>query len=74
MRSNPERDPRGHVVDVGFFVELILTENESLTIKANDDASAIMWVSRDDMKNYELAFDLGELWKNVEKKIFHRLN
>ncbi len=51
--SDPDRDPRGHIIST-VFVCLIM---DNLKGKAGDDASDICWVSLNDIKNNTYAFD-----------------
>jgi len=51
--SDPNRDPRGHIMST-VFVCLIM---DNLKGKAGDDASDICWVSLNDIKNNTYAFD-----------------
>jgi ADP-ribose pyrophosphatase YjhB (NUDIX family) len=51
--SDPDRDPRGHIVST-VFVCLIMDE---LKGKAGDDASDICWVNLNEIENNTYAFD-----------------
>lgn len=48
--SDPDRDPRGHVVSVAY-----LTEVKHVEAKAGDDAAEVEWVS--DIPGSKIAFD-----------------
>lgn len=56
VRSDPERDPRGHVVSVVFVVH-----PESERVTAGDDASHAGWVAPDESVLGQMAFDHGEI-------------
>lgn len=43
--SNPDRDPRDHVVDIVYHVGL--TSDESIVAKANDDAKSVEFIDSD---------------------------
>ncbi|NQU43161.1 NUDIX hydrolase [bacterium] len=60
VRSAPDRDPRDHVVDVGFFVQV-----ESAEARAGDDAAEVRWASEEEMAGLPLAFDHALLWRRV---------
>ena len=54
IRSNPDRDPRDHVIDVGF---LVIDDGPLDNIKADDDADEIVWVDKGRIGHTPLAFD-----------------
>lgn len=61
VRSNPDRDPRGHVIDHGF---LAVIESEEIVLQAlcaGDDASDARLVPIEDALKMELASDQGSL-------------
>ncbi|MDY6986120.1 MAG: NUDIX hydrolase [Candidatus Thermoplasmatota archaeon] len=60
--SDPERDPRGHVVSIAYLVEPV-----SEGIKAGDDAAGCEWVKIKDIK--DLAFDHREIVKKALEMI-----
>lgn len=70
LRSGPNRDPRGHVVDTGWFVEV-----DSEYKKAGDDAEEADWYTEEEIdKMIEenlFSFDLEELWISLKEKEFY---
>ena len=56
--SDPNRDPRGHLMST-VFVGIIPTDNNtnSMRASARDDAAKIEWVSLKDLESINLAFD-----------------
>jgi 8-oxo-dGTP diphosphatase len=60
--SDPERDPRGHVISVVWELRLLGGK-----LKAGDDAAEAVWVDGDRLP--EMAFDHLEILKNSLKKI-----
>ena len=62
VRSRPDRDPRNHLVDVGYYLEL----PNAIAI-AGDDAAEVLWLRADQIDEAELAFDHGELWKHAKR-------
>ncbi|MFX1257460.1 MAG: NUDIX domain-containing protein [Promethearchaeota archaeon] len=59
--SNPNRDPRGHVVSIAYLCEP-LTKNEKP--KAQDDAAALEIVPLSNVSSLKLAFDHMEIIKD----------
>lgn len=53
VRSNPKRDPRDHVLDIGF---LAIIENSSAIAPITDEAKSF-WISLADLDRLEFAFD-----------------
>ena len=57
--SNPDRDPRDHVVSIVYVAELSKEQAES--VKANDDAAVTAWYDRYQIAKLQtdrqLAFD-----------------
>ncbi|MGN0093306.1 MAG: NUDIX domain-containing protein [Methanobrevibacter sp.] len=62
--SDPDRDPRGHTVTVVFLAKGNFDDR-----KADDDAKDIDIFSFDDLKNIDLAFDHGEIIKDIHKLV-----
>jgi 8-oxo-dGTP diphosphatase len=62
LRSGPDRDPRDHVIDVGFYAEV-----ENARAKAGDDAASVRWASPVELDGLALAFDHNEMWKAVAR-------
>ena len=59
MYSNPDRDPRDHVVSIVYVAELSKEQAES--VKADDDAAVTAWYDRYQIAKLQtdrqLAFD-----------------
>jgi len=68
-RSDPERDPRGHIVDTGWFVEV-----DSEEFQADDDADTedSGWYTKEEVDQMiadkRFSFDLADLWENFKNK------
>ena len=62
--SDPDRDPRGHTVTVVFLAKGNFDDR-----KADDDAKDIDIFSFEDLKNIDLAFDHGEISKDIYKLV-----
>lgn len=62
--SDPDRDPRGHTVTVVFLAKGNFDDR-----KADDDAEDIDIFSFEDLKNIDLAFDHGEIIKDIHKLV-----
>lgn len=58
--SNPKRDPRGHVISIGF-----LAKGDIKNMNAGDDAKDIHLFSIKDLKNINLAFDHDIILKDA---------
>jgi 8-oxo-dGTP diphosphatase len=54
--SDPDRDPRGHIMSITFIAKIVEGE-----LKAGDDASEIKMVKVDDMDKVKLAFDHSQI-------------
>lgn len=63
VRSSPVRDPRDHIIDIGYYIEVDQAEAGT-----GDGVSEIRWVSADELNTMPLGFDHSILWRNV--KIF----
>ena len=61
VRSETDRDPRDHVVDVGFVAEL-----DSAEAVAGPETSGVLWASAEEMETIPLAFDHLRLWHNAQ--------
>jgi 8-oxo-dGTP diphosphatase len=59
--SNPERDPRGHIISVVFMTSL----RAETPPAAGDDAAAAEWVA--DRRGYALAFDHARVLEKAEE-------
>jgi len=58
--SKPERDPRGHVITVGFFA---LIASDKIKLIATEDAAQAQWFSA--YKLPKLAFDHDEIYTHA---------
>ncbi len=65
VRSAPDRDPRDHVLDIGYYAE-----GTGFHAIAADETDAIRWASLDEMENLPLAFDHDKLWATA-KRLYH---
>lgn len=65
VRSNPKRDPRGHVVDVGF---LAIVENSSAILSTTAEAKSF-WMPLDKLDKQEFAFDHDVFAANIKSYI-----
>lgn len=60
--SNPERDPRGHIMSVTFIAKIVEGE-----VRANDDAAEFEWIDIENMENLNLAFDHLKILSDFKK-------
>lgn len=65
VRSNPDRDPRGHVIDHGFMTVIESEERVVQTLCAGDDASDVRLVPIEEAMKIELAADHNSLLADV---------
>lgn len=65
IRSNPSRDPRGHVIDVGF---LCVVPNPIVILESTDETWPV-WVTIDEINSDDLAFDHKEMFEVVKSRI-----
>lgn len=54
VRSDPDRDPRDHVIDVGYFCSYTDIAGSGTP---SSDAAALLWVNVEDVQKMILAFD-----------------
>ncbi len=66
-RSEPNRDPRGHVIDHGFMVIISDARKDAVLaqLKANDDAEAAKVESVAELLQSDMAFDHKQLLSRV---------
>ncbi len=62
VRSNPLRDPRGHVIDVGF---LCIKDNVGKTIKSTNE-TITEWMNAKQLDKTDFAFDHKLFWYNIK--------
>jgi 8-oxo-dGTP diphosphatase len=67
VRSNPNRDTRGHVIDHGYLVILDRNEEESVVhhLRASDDADGLEIVPISDAFQMQLAADHNDLLREA---------
>ena len=61
VRSDPQRDPRDHVLDISVYVEV-----DSVEAAALDEATEVRWAKPHEIADLPLAFDHAQLWQNVQ--------
>ena len=54
--SDPNRDPRGHIMSITFIAKIINDEP-----KAGDDVAELRWLEINDLKNIKLGFDHSKI-------------
>jgi 8-oxo-dGTP diphosphatase len=59
--SDPNRDPRGHIMSTVFICKLISGE-----LKAEDDAADLQWIEIDNLEDIKLAFDHHKILSNYQ--------
>lgn len=62
VRSSPKRDPRSHIIDVGF---LCMLEKE-VSIQKETVETVPEWMQKENIDKMKLAFDLSLLWKHAK--------
>jgi len=67
VRSRPDRDPRDHVLDIGFYAE-----TDKAAAGAADETSEIRWAAPAEIDVLPLAFDHGEFWRAVRAQFESR--
>ncbi|MDQ4074344.1 MAG: NUDIX hydrolase [Thermoproteota archaeon] len=60
--SDPERDPRGHIMSVTFIGKIVEGQ-----VRANDDAAEFEWIDIEKMKDMQLAFDHSKILSDFKK-------
>ena len=65
IRSSPSRDPRGHVIDVGF---LCIVEKPIKILEITDETLPV-WVPIDEINPDDLAFDHKSMFESVKSQI-----
>jgi len=63
VRSSPTRDPRGHVIDVGFLYII----DKKCAIPDKTDEAKPEWVSWDKLETSTFAFDHNLYWKRIKE-------
>jgi len=62
VRSRPDRDPRDHVADVGYYAEV-----DSAQAEARDETDEVRWATAEELDGLPLAFDHAELWRRARE-------
>jgi ADP-ribose pyrophosphatase YjhB (NUDIX family) len=65
--SDPNRDPRGHIMSTTFISKIISGEP-----KAADDAADLQWTEINNLENIKLAFDHHKIISDYKKWIKNR--
>jgi ADP-ribose pyrophosphatase YjhB (NUDIX family) len=68
VRSEPSRDPRDHVLDIGFYAEALegngFSEGEALQ-RSQGETREIVWATPDEIDGMTLPFDHDVLWRRA---------
>ena len=64
--SEPERDPRGHIMSTVFIAKISLS-NDKIGAEAQDDAAAIEWIDIEQVDNVRLGFDHKKIISDFKK-------
>ena len=64
--SDPNRDPRGHIMSTVFIGE-VSYNNEKIESLAQDDATAIEWIDLQKVETTSLAFDHEKIISDYKK-------
>jgi len=67
VRSDPKRDPRDHVFDIGYYIEV-----DGAEASAKDETLAIRWASAREINRLRLAFDHNQFWSNIRAHLRSR--
>ena len=65
--SDPQRDPRGHIMSTVFVGRVPSNENAKNKAIAQDDASQLEWIDLQTVGNKNLAFDHKIILSNYKK-------
>jgi 8-oxo-dGTP diphosphatase len=55
--SEPNRDPRGHIMSITFIAKI----SNEVEARSKDDAAEIKWINFNDIDNVMLAFDHSQI-------------
>jgi len=64
VRSDPKRDPRHHVLDIGFYAVV-----DKITKLNNEADEATSWIPVEKVDSLTLAFDHHKFWIHLKLKI-----
>jgi hypothetical protein len=65
--SDPQRDPRGHIMSTVFIGRVLSNENAKNKAIAQDDASHLEWIDLQTVGDKSLAFDHKIILSNYKK-------
>jgi ADP-ribose pyrophosphatase YjhB (NUDIX family) len=65
--SDPQRDPRGHIMSTVLIARIPPNENAKNKAKAQDDASQLEWIDLQTVGDKRLAFDHKIILSNYKK-------
>lgn len=65
IRSNPNRDPRGHIIDVGF---LCVVSKPVIILESTNETWPV-WVNINEFKQDDLAFDHKDMYEVALSRI-----
>ena len=65
--SDPQRDPRGHIMSTVFIGQSSSNDNSKNKAAAQDDASEIEWIDLSKVDNKTLAFDHKNILSHYKK-------
>ncbi len=68
VRSKPKRDPRGHIIDIGF----LCTIPRARLLPASTAESRPAWVPFSRANGLRFAFDHAALWRNAKAALRRR--
>lgn len=63
--SEPNRDPRGHIISTVFIGEI--SPNNKVEALAQDDAAEIKWINLEELNNIGFAFDHQKIVSDYKK-------
>ena len=64
--SNPDRDPRGHIMST-VFIGKLSSDSGSKEAIAGDGAASVKWVNVKAIENEDLGFDHKQILKDYQK-------
>jgi ADP-ribose pyrophosphatase YjhB (NUDIX family) len=65
--SDPQRDPRGHIMSTVFIGRVPSNENAKIKAVAQDDASQLEWIDLQTVDDKRLAFDHKNILSHYKK-------
>ena len=67
VRSRPDRDPRGHVIDIGYLC--VLDKSKVAPVLRPSEESEPKWMSLDALKEADFAFDHREMFNAATARL-----